>query len=121
MSFLWLPPRRAHDYTPEFLQRFLDAVRRVRRGLDSDERCLVNNVLEELATRAILEEADLGEDARERMEEAIFEDADHEYLFHGDADGAEDTPAGRDLGISCLRLSEWAAPFRELTAEGLLR
>ena len=120
-SSLWLPARYAHDYTPEFLQRFLDAVRRVRRGLDSDEGCLLNSVLEELAMRAILEEADLSEDARERMEEAVFEDTDHEYLFFDGTDGIEDTPAGQDLGIGPLRLSEWDDPFRELTAERLLR
>ena len=55
------------------------------------------------------------------MEEAVFEDTDYEYLFFDGTDGIDDTAAGQELGIACLRLSEWDAPFRDLPAERLVR
>ena len=78
---------------------------------------LVSCTAEELALRALIEEAKevLEQEGTEAdfglFEDEAFQDADHEFLFQPEADGIEDSAEGARLGIGHLRFDEWFTPF----------
>ena len=84
---------------------------------------LLSCIAEELALRALIEEAKevLDQDGMERafglFEDEAFQDADHEFLFMPEADGIEDSAEGVQLGIGHLRFDEWFTPFLNASAQ----
>ncbi len=45
--------------------------------------------------------------------EEVFQDIDFRHLWDPRADGIQDSPAGRSLGIAYLNFDEWFLPFRD--------
>ncbi len=117
-----LPRRFAACYDALFAQKFLvaltDMTTRITAGW-TDLSC----VAQELAVRVWLDHVDFAADAadvaledgwRGQVEEYLFEDVDHEYLFNPAMDGFEtdDNFAGPP-GMAPMRFEDWFAPFNE--------
>jgi hypothetical protein len=115
-----LPARYAHRYDVRFAQALLVATVDVTRRLTAGWEPLAC-VAEELALRLILNQAeaqldvadvDLDDDWRGAVEDALFEDVDHELLYDEAADGIEDDPeALAILRMAPMAFTDWFKPF----------
>lgn len=117
---LWnLPERFRHRYNPIFTQQlavvFADLTRQIQNGWETPS-C----VAQELCVRLWLNQAEvledeydipLPEDWKVLLEDVLFEDLDHEYLFDPAADGFEDDPDFGPAGMARMRFEDWFRPF----------
>jgi hypothetical protein len=129
----YLPTRYASRYTPLFYKQFAVCVTTVAWKLAQPTHIPLSSLAEELAARAIIEqarvllevEADLNEDTKEREDEEeteepfdafidlYFEDTDFEFLFEARHDGIDETAVGAMLGMSSLAFADWFVPFSD--------
>jgi hypothetical protein len=116
-----LPPRFARHYGPVFAQKFLvaftDMTRRVSAGWEP-----LANVAQELAVRVLLNQVEVVADSagvelpehwRPDLEEYLFEDLDHEYLYDPAYDGFEDESDFGPPGMAPMRFVDWFVPFND--------
>lgn len=114
-----LPPRFAANYTALFAQEFLvalvDVTSRLTRGWEP-----LACVAQELGLRVLLDRVEivaeaadvaLDDDWRGHLEELLFEDLDHEFLYDPAYDGIEDDPASQPPGMAPMRFEDWFRPF----------
>jgi hypothetical protein len=115
-----LPPLYRAHYTPLFAQRFLtvalDLGTAFARSFTSPS-C----VAQELALKLLLNGVEVLQDMlpaldlpggwREDVEESLFADLDHEFLYDPALDGFTDDPALASLRIVNLEVSSWFTPF----------
>jgi hypothetical protein len=116
-----LPARYAHRYDTLFAQQLIvtmvDVTRRFTAGWEP-----LGCVAEELALRLVLNgaelqlelaEVELQEGWRGVVEDALFEDPDHEMLFDASMDGIEDDPESlASLGSASMAFTDWFKPFK---------
>lgn len=115
----YLPAKYLPSYDLAFLRRFSVCVVVVGWKLfDPAHEHRLACTAEELALHAILRCAEgLLEGAEEEpvdfgyLEDMAFEDMDFETLFDPSLDGIEDTPSGKFLRMTNLKLREWFLPF----------
>lgn len=119
-----LPPRFAKHYTVGFVRRFVLAAGQVQMRLSADnEQVSPACLAEELALRLILRQArecyrqatgDPNADPYEGIEEAAFEDLDHEWLYMPELDGIEnDATVTATMGNADMRIEAWFQPFTD--------
>ena len=116
-----LPARFSGRYRALFAQKFLVAFTDMTRRLTSGWEPLAN-VAQELAVRLLLDEVEavaetadvrLPDGWRSILEEHLFEDLDHEYLYDRAYDGFEDEPDFGPPGIAPMRFEDWFVPFND--------
>jgi hypothetical protein len=115
-----LPPRYAHRYGDLFVQQLIVATVDVTRRFTAGWEPLAC-VAQELALRMILDQAqvqlelaavDVSEDWRGVVEDALFEDSDHEMLFDPALDGIEDdTDSMNRVRAAPMAFADWFKPF----------
>jgi hypothetical protein len=115
-----LPSRYAHRYDALFVQEFIVATVDVTRRFTAGWEPLAC-VAQELALRMILNGAEfqlelaevkLSDGWRSAIEDALFEDLDHEMLFDASLDGIEDDSASlAELRSAPLAFADWFRPF----------
>ena len=115
-----LPGRYAHRYDALFIQEFIVATVDVTRRFTSGWEPLAC-VAQELALRMILNGAEfqlelaevkLSDGWRAAIEDALFEDLDHEMLFDASLDGIEDDSESlAELRSAPLAFADWFRPF----------
>ena len=115
-----LPGRYAHRYDALFIQEFIVATVDVTRRFTSGWEPLAC-VAQELALRMILNGAEfqlelaevkLSDGWRSTVEDALFEDLDHEMLFDASLDGIEDDSESlAELRSAPLAFADWFRPF----------
>jgi hypothetical protein len=115
-----LPGRYAHRYDALFIQEFIVAMVDVTRRFTAGWEPL-GCVAQELALRMILNGAEfqleladvkLSEGWRSAVEDALFEDLDHEMLFDASLDGIEDdSETLAELRSAPLAFADWFTPF----------
>ncbi len=118
-----LPRMHAARYDRAFAKRFFACLLTVGWKLAQAEppEPLLSCTAEELALRVLIDDAgetlrDRGiEDSFDAFESAVFDDADHIFLYVPAVDGIEDSEAGAELGVGHLRFEEWFAPFENAT------
>lgn len=80
------------------------------------------NVAQELAVRILLNKVEttaelagveLPEHWRATLEEHLFEDLDHEYLYDPAYDGFEDEADFGPPGMAPMRFEDWFVPFND--------
>jgi len=114
-----LPTRFAANYTALFAQKFLvaliDVTSRLTRGWEP-----LACVAQELGLRALLdrveevaEAADVAFDDgwRGHLEELLFEDLDHEFLYDPAYDGIEDDAVSQPPRMAPMRFEDWFKPL----------
>jgi hypothetical protein len=115
-----LPTRYAHRYDALFTQQLIvamtDVTRRFTAGWEP-----VACIAQELAVRLLLDGAEaqlelgnieLDPGWRGAVEEALFEDPDHEMLFDASIDGIEDdTDFLTSVGAAPMAFADWFRPF----------
>jgi hypothetical protein len=116
-----LPTRYAHRYDTLFCQQLIVAMVDVTRRFTAGWEPL-SCVAEELALRLLLNgaalqlelaEVELNEGWRGVVEDALFEDPDHEMLFDASLDGIEDEPESlASLGSASMAFADWFKPFK---------
>lgn len=114
-----LPPRFADKYTALFAQEFLVALVDVTSRLTkagSPWAC----VAQELGLRVLLNRVEIIAEAadvtlddgwRGHLEDLLFEDLDHEFLYDQAYDGIEDDVASQPSGMALMRFKHWFRPF----------
>ncbi len=115
-----LPSRYAHRYDALFIQEFIVATVDVTRRFTCGWEPLAC-VAQELALRMILNGAEfqlelaevkLSDGWRSAVEDALFEDLDHEMLFDASLDGIEDDSESlAELRSAPLAFADWFRPF----------
>jgi hypothetical protein len=115
-----LPERFRRHYTPVFAQKFLVAMVSVTHRLTAGWTPLAC-VAEELATRCLLDEVVVQKETfavplaphwRSGLEEYVFEDLDHEFLYDDALDGFENDPGSGPLpGMPPMGITSWFVPF----------
>jgi hypothetical protein len=115
-----LPSRYAHRYDALFVQEFIVATVDVTRRFTSGWEPL-SCVAQELALRMILNGAEfqlelaevkLSDGWRSTVEDALFEDLDHEMLFDASLDGIEDDSEQlAELRSAPLAFADWFRAF----------
>ena len=115
-----LPSRYAHRYDALFVQEFIVATVDVTRRFTAGWEPLAC-VAQELALRMILNGAEfqlelaevkLSDGWRAEIEDALFEDLDHEMLFDASLDGIEDDSEQlAELRSAPLAFADWFTPF----------
>jgi hypothetical protein len=115
-----LPGRYAHRYDALFIQEFIVATVDVTRRFTAGWEPLAC-VAQELALRMILNGAEfqlelaevkLSDGWRSEIEDALFEDLDHEMLFDASLDGIEDDSESlAELRSAPLAFADWFTPF----------
>ncbi|KAA2253100.1 hypothetical protein F0L68_33610 [Solihabitans fulvus] len=124
-----LPPRYAHRYTALFAQKFLIATTVLGYRLPQPgwlpplctAEALALRLLEDkievvLETSDLLDELPL-EEMLAALNDHLFEDLDHEWLYDPEHDGIEDDPDLRDqLGLHNLAITEWFLPHTHLAS-----
>lgn len=116
-----LPARFWRQVTPGFANMFaaaaVDLTCRVSRGWTA-----LGCVAHELALKCLLDEmtvvADtyqipLPSDWRSDIEEFLFEDLDHEFLYAQEYDGFEDDPDFGPPGMASMDFKDWFKPFNQ--------
>lgn len=116
-----LPVRFRPHYSPVFTQKFLVAAVAVTERLAkgwAPPAC----VAEELAVRCLLNQVEviagtfevaLRPDWRSELEEYLFEDLDHEFLFDQALDGFEDDATFGPPGMAPMDFASWFVPFND--------
>jgi hypothetical protein len=114
-----LPERFMDHYDAHFCRMFLVAIVDVTARIAGTWSPLPT-VAHELALRALLEEAmsiketseiDLPDDWRSDLEESLFEDLDHEFLY--DNRRIEETAVAQHAGITPMGIHDWFTPFSD--------
>ena len=121
--FSVIPARFQHRITYRFVRNLLvagtDLASQLSRGWFGPgcvmQSLLVDHLLNEVEALADMREIDLGPDWRDHLEDALLRDTDHRFLYSLEFDGAEDSPAGRELGISSLAFDDWFEPYAGAT------
>lgn len=106
---------------PLFLRQFAVCIITVAWNLAQPLHLPLASVAEELAARAIIEQAkSVLEIAESNVDEAFetfingyFEDIDFEYLFEDEYDGIDETHLAQVMGISSLKFADWFKPFSD--------
>lgn len=115
-----LPERFKYRYSPVFVQRlttvFADLTRQVQVGWESPS-CVAQELcvriwLDQTEILAETHKIDLPDGWRVSLEDVLFEDLDHEYLFDPAYDGFEDDPDFGPGGMASMRFDDWFRPFR---------
>jgi hypothetical protein len=112
-----LPPKYSGLYDVAFAKRFLVTLSTVCWKIAADEWYPASSVAEEIALDAVIYRgldhatSDALADQLESLRDAAFEDRDFEWLWDASADGIEDTPVAKLMGMCGLRLAEWFDPF----------
>lgn len=116
-----LPVRFRPHYSPVFTQKFLVAAVAVTERLAKGWAPLAC-VAEELAVRCLLNQVEviaetfevaLRPDWRSELEEYLFEDLDHEFLFDQALDGFEDDATFGPPGMAPMDFASWFVPFND--------
>ena len=120
-TFGELPLRFAKHYSTMFQRRFTAALIEVSERLAVEWRPLPT-VAHELALRIFLNQVeassatwsiDLDEGWRGMIEDHLFEDTDHEYLYDDAADGFENDPEFGPVGMTSMKFGDWFTPFNQ--------
>ena len=116
-----LPPQLQPRYDAAFAKRFLGSVAGLRERLGRSAWDPPSCVAEELGLRLVLEHAeecaalfgiDLIDDWRDRLEDRLFLDMDHEFLYDPQLDGFEQDPDFLPhLRLAPMRFEVWFDPF----------
>jgi hypothetical protein len=114
-----LPSRFAAGYSARFAQQFLvalvDVTSRFTRGWEP-----LTCVAQELGLRVLLNQVEvmadlavvtLDDDWRGHLEDMLFEDVDHEFLYDPAYDGIENDPDSQPPAMAPMRFSDWFVPF----------
>ena len=114
----YLPERHAARYSPLFVKRFALCLGAVAWKLAQPAWIKPACVGEELALRALIQEAKavLEEEGRRpfdfgEFKDEAFDDVDFEHLFTPAADGIDRSAIGARLGIGSLAFEDWFTPF----------
>ena len=113
----YLPTRYVYRYTPLFFKKFAVCMINVAWKLAQSEHLPLSSLAEELAARAIIQEAKGRlEDRKNAFDEFIdryFEDTDVAFLFDDRYDGLDETEVAKMLGLSSLVFADWFLPFSD--------
>jgi hypothetical protein len=113
----YLPTRHVYRYTPLFYKKFAVCSITVAWKLAQSEHMLLSSLAEELAVRAIIQEAKGRlEDRKNAFDTCIdryFEDADGAFLFDDRYDGLDETEVAQMLGLSSFAIADWFLPFSD--------
>jgi hypothetical protein len=114
-----LPTRFAANYAALFAQEFLvaliDVTSRLTRGWEP-----LACVAQELGLRILLDRVEgvavaadvaLDDGWRSHLEDLLFEDLDHEFLYDPAYDGIEGDAASQPPGMAPMRFDDWFKPF----------
>jgi len=120
LLFSRLPERFEHRYDPAFLRAFYKVFEAVAMMVRSGQPIIMHSTAEELAFRAIVEEAigyaqDEPSNSGERLDTFradIVEDTDVDMLYNPVLDGVETSPQFEHLDLGALRFENWFTPFR---------
>lgn len=120
MQLSSLPPLHSASYGPLFAQRFLAVALDLGTAFASSFTA-PSCVAQELALRLVLDgveilpellpSLELPEDWRGSLEDSLFEDLDHEFLYDPAMDGISSNPDYAQLRIVNLDFSQWFTPF----------
>lgn len=124
-DFLWirggLPTQFAHLYGIRFMRRFLLTTTAVTSRL-ATEWTVPGNVAEELGLRLVLDKMEIAEDTygldlpdgwRSDLEDLLYEDLDHDFLY-------SDVPPAAiadQIGMYSLDFTDWFVPFGDASAK----
>jgi hypothetical protein len=112
-----LPRSYLLSYTPIFAKQFYVCLITVALKLAQPRRVPLTCVAEELAARALIEEAEqvLEEDGQEanfdHFVDVLVEDIDFLILFGPKLDGLKTSAVGRYLGMGYVEFKDWFVPF----------
>src|SRR6266853_5558872 len=113
----YLPTRYVYRYTPLFYKKFAVCIITVAWKLTQSEHLPLSSLAEELAARAIIQEAKGRlEDRKNAFDEFIdryFEDADVAFLFDDRYDGLDETEVAQMLDLSSLVFADWFLPYSD--------
>jgi len=113
----YLPTRYVYRYTPLFYKKFAVCIITVAWKLAQSEHMLLSSLAEELAARAIIQEAKGRlKDRKNAFVTCIdryFEDTDVAFLFDDRSDGLDETEVAQLLGLSSLAFADWFLPFSD--------
>jgi len=113
----YLPTRYVYRYTPLFFKKFAVCIITVAWKLAQSEHLPLSSLAEELAARAIIQEAKGRlEDRKNAFDTCIdryFEDTDVAFLFDDRYDGLDETEVAKMLGLSSLVFADWFLPFSD--------
>ena len=113
----YLPTRYVYRYTPLFYKKFAVCMITVAWKLAQSEHMLLSSLAEELAARAIIQEAkgrlEDRKNAFDTFIDRYFEDADVAFLFDDRYDGLDETEVAQMLGLSSLAIADWFLPFSD--------
>jgi hypothetical protein len=113
----YLPTRYVYRYTPFFFKKFAVCIITVAWKLAQSEYMRLSSLAEELAARAIIQEAkgrlEDRENAFDEFIDRYFEDTDVAFLFDDRYDGLDETEVARMLGLSSLVFADWFLPFSD--------
>jgi len=113
-----MPRRFESKYTPLFAQKLLvaavDLTSRLTRGWEApacvSQELLLRSLLDSVLVCQETYDVPLAEDWRSLLEEMMYEDLDHQYLYAPSADGFENDP-DPDLGMTPMTFDTWFVPF----------
>ena len=113
----YLPTRYVYRYTPLFFKKFAVCIITVAWKLAQSEHLPLSSLAEELAARAIIQEAkgrlEDRENAFDKFIDRYFEDTDVAFLFDDRYDGLDETEVAKMLGLSSLVFADWFLPFSD--------
>ena len=113
----YLPTRYVSRYTPLFFKKFAVCLITVAWKLVQSEHLPLSSLAEELAARAIIQEAkgrlEDGKNAFDTFIARHFEDTDVAFLFDDRYDGLDETEVAQMLGPSSLAFADWFPPFSD--------
>ena len=115
----YLPAKHSLRYTPLFAKQFLFCLLVVTWKLaqTNPPEPLLACTAEELALRALISRAESALELEQldhdfgTFEDVVFEDLDHELLFHHEIDGIESAEDGGPQGYIFLDFASWFKPF----------
>jgi hypothetical protein len=116
----YLPSRYEHYYDGRFARDWTTTVAVVGWKLAQPGEVALACVAEELALFALIRQAQVLLDLRERetdeqawsdFRDLVFEDEDFLFLFNPEFDGIEETEWAREHAVVGLKFSEWFRPF----------
>ncbi len=113
----YLPTRYVYRYTPLFFKKFAVCIITVAWKLAQSEHMPLSSLAEELATRAIIQEAkgrlEDRKNAFDTFIDRYFEDTDVAFLFDDRYDGLAETEVAQLVGLSSLAFADRFLPFSD--------
>jgi hypothetical protein len=115
-----LPRRYAHRYDALFAQELIvatvDVTRRFTMGWEPlacvAQKLSLRLILDQAAVQLALAQVEITTGWRTQIDDALFEDLDHEMLYDASLDGIEDDAGAlTDLNVTPLAFSEWFTPI----------